>query len=410
MKSILRRGWLLAAIAFFSGLGCVHLHNAADSRQAAAAVQQFQAFQTNAGGVYGVMLANHQKAELAMSARLTAAVDQDFQARAGGVTSKTWGRIQDELATVMEALPGASNAVTSEFTRFVGQITGARAALKSDTEAAAALEAEREAAETTALQWQARWIFFRGALETFTSAGGTALLDRRSLDQARREIERRPVGNSTVGEILKSDLANLEKLRVAGLPNAYTLDLFDPAAAPGLKVQLLGLGEDLARAGIARTKITIDYLNAVTNLFSNWKQALGLQAKHLRLAQNPLRSLLTADPALAEIRVLATLEHFRSQSRQTQLEVCGQVLEWYSVAVSLDRAAIDELSRRPASLEHEHSIRISRINASEREALLARGLQSLERYHSGGITPEQIANLLQAAEAAGLGVIGARLH
>ncbi len=410
MKSILPTGWLLPAIAVLSGWGCVHLHNAAENRQATAAVQHFQQFQTNSGGVYGVMLANHQKAELAMSARLTAAAEQDFQARAGGVTSKTWGRIRDELARAMETLPGASNTVASEFTRFVGQITGARAALKSDTEALTALQAERAAAENAALQWQARWIFFRGALETFASASGNHLPDRRSLDQARRDIERRPVGDSTVGEILKGDLANLEKLRVAGLVNAYTLDLFDPTAAPGLKVQMLGLGEDLARAGIARAKTTIEYLNSVTNLFSNWNQALGLQAKHLQLAQNPLGSLLTADPGLVETRVLATLERFRSQNCLTQLEVCGQALEWYAVALSFDRAAIDELSRKPASLEHEHSIRISRINASEREALLARGLQSLERYHSGGITPEQIANLLQAAEAAGIGVIGARLH
>lgn len=408
MKSIVHTSWLLSVITLLSG--CVHLHNEGDARQAAAAAQQFRQFQTNAGGVYGVMLANHQRAELAVSARIAAAADQDFQARAGGVTSKTWGRIRDELQKATEALQGASNTVAGEFTRFVGQISGTRAALTSDKEAAAALKAEREAAEKAALQWQARWVFFRGALEIFAFSGGTNSMDRRFLDEARRDIEHRAVGNTTVGEILKAGIADLERLRVSGLMKAYTLDLFDPAAAPGLKVQLLGLGEDLARAGIERSKVRLDYLNSVSNVFSGWNQALELQANHLKLSQNPLHTLLSSHAALADTRVLTTLEQFRAQPRPTDLEVCGQTLEWYTVALSLDPAAINEFARRPASLEHEYSIQISRINAIEREALLARGLQSLERYHSGGITPEQIANLLQAAEAAGVGVIGARIR
>lgn len=408
MKSKVHTSWLLSVITLLAG--CVHLHNEGDARQAATAAQQFRQFQTNAGGVYGVMLANHQRAELAVSARITAAADQDFQARAGGVTSKTWGRIRDDLQKATEALQGASNTVAGEFTRFVGQISGARAALKSDKEAATALKAEREAAEKAVLQWQARWVFFRGALEVFAFSGGTHSMDRHFLDEARRDIEHRAVGNTTVGEILKADLADLERLRVSGLMKAYTLDLFDPAAAPGLKVQLLGLGEDLARAGIERSKVRLDYLNSVSNVFSGWNQALELQANHLKLSQNPLHTLLSSDAALADTRVLATLEQFRAQRRPIDLEICGQTLEWYTVALSLDSAAINEFDRKPASLEHEYSIRISRINASEREALLARGLQSLERYHAGGITPEQIANLLQAAEAAGVGVIGARIR
>jgi hypothetical protein len=63
-----------------------------------------------------------------------------------------------------------------------------------------------------------------------------------------------------------------------------------------------------------------------------------------------------------------------------------------------------------ARTDHEYSITISSINDQEYQALIQNGLAGLVAYHDGGLTSQDVANLINFAQAIGVGVIAGRVY
>ena len=84
-----------------------------------------------------------------------------------------------------------------------------------------------------------------------------------------------------------------------------------------------------------------------------------------------------------------------------------QVVAVYVIdyTVVLDRLQLTE--ERLARRAHSYSIQVSSINAKERETLIGLGIQSLGTYQQNGVTPDEIANLIRAAQTAALSFVAA---
>lgn len=408
--------WLLALL---SQTGCVYLHNDGPAKQAESVLSQYRGFQTNSGGVFGVMLENHAKVQQAFAERQAAAAELKFKAYASSVPNMTWN---DLMADVTNSL--ATNALTAvrlsnDFAVAVQTQLQASNELKTADAALTELTKQRKAAETERDQWQARYELFQGLLEFYTGqTNDLAKLDKTALEQLKKQaLERKVTGTTnTVGELLSDDLKQLEKVRLGGLATSYTVDLLDPKKAPGIKVQMLSLGEDLAQARKDRVQLDLNRFDALERAWNDEQAALKFQNEHLRKARDGITSRTSArDGKLATVSaadtITASLETIRQGTnavaeREATLQSCSRILIYYLMAVTEDESTIREIETKPSAIGHEYAIRLAQVNAGEREAFILRGLESLNRYHQGGITSEEIANLLRAAQAAGIGVIG----
>jgi hypothetical protein len=106
--------------------------------------------------------------------------------------------------------------------------------------------------------------------------------------------------------------------------------------------------------------------------------------------------------------VFNTLKRLRGHTgKDLIIRPCFYALAYYALVQNLDEATILEWETRPAILSSEYSIRLAAINAREREALIARGLQGLNTYFEGGLKPETIGNFLRAAQAVALAFVAA---
>lgn len=95
---------------------------------------------------------------------------------------------------------------------------------------------------------------------------------------------------------------------------------------------------------------------------------------------------------------------------EDDLKKAARILATYGAVMTLDDAAYNEAIVKEASLEHEYLIKLSAANAAEHEALIERGLQGIETYHNGGLTSEDVANFIRAAQAIATAVIAGGVY
>ncbi len=399
--------FLLALLLLESGC---YLHNDARAKQAESVLTQYRGFQTNSGSVFGIMLENHAKVQQSLAARQAQDADLKFKAYLSGLPSMRWSDIKTEVEGLQQKGAQKKTDLESKFAKAVAEQVAAKGQLKTAQEAQKELQDRLKMAQEEQDQWRAREELFKGLLQFYTGhASNFARADKTLLRDANKVILGRKIGTKTVGALLSPDLKKLEHFDIAGAARPYTLDFFDPRKAPGLKVQLLNLGADLAVARVARVQLDINRLKALNDCWTREKEALALQDIHLKKALQPINGYL-ANAAYKDEVVgvqVAAFQKAADAPARAELERSGRGFIYYLLAATYDESAIRELETQPSAIAHEYAIRLSKINEQEREALLLRGLESLNAYHQGGITSEEIANLIRTAEAAGVGVIGA---
>lgn len=82
-------------------------------------------------------------------------------------------------------------------------------------------------------------------------------------------------------------------------------------------------------------------------------------------------------------------------------------LRRYATAEWLVRYQESMLPVRLRRLEHQQSISVSQRNDEARQAVIASGVDALAAYHKGGVTEEDIANLVRLAQSIALFIIAA---
>ena len=89
-----------------------------------------------------------------------------------------------------------------------------------------------------------------------------------------------------------------------------------------------------------------------------------------------------------------------------------EIVGYFAVVRRADSARLDEILMN-LELDHikqDQSIRLSAINAAEREAIIGRQLDAMRVYYEGGLTPEQIGNILGLAQVAAQGIIAGKVN
>jgi hypothetical protein len=357
------------------------------------------------------MLENYAKVQQALAERQAAAAEIKFKAYVAAVPALTWTDIKADINDLKAANKLRTAQLESNFLNAVTNQLATKAQLKDAKEALAEIDKQKKDAEVEQDQWKAREELFKGFLQFYTEhSGDFSKPDKDLLKQANQEILGRkiPGKTNTVGSLLSDDLKNLEHFDIAAATKPYTLDFFDPRKAPGIKVQLLSLGEDLAKARIKRLQLDLTWLDSLKASWTNQQDALKLQNSHVTKAMNDMGSYLDSPNVIG-----SNMEQFRAASAtnaataRAELMSSSRGLIYFLLAITYDESLVRELETHPSNLGHEHAIRLNQINEQEREVFVLRGLESLNAYHQGGIRPDEVANLLRAAEAAGIGVIGA---
>lgn len=388
--------------------GCIYLHNDARAKQSESVLAQYRGFQTNSGSVFGLMLENHAKVQQGLAERQAADAEIKFRAYASGLPSMRLSDLKDELEGLQKTSLTRRADLEVGFAAAVKQQVAAKIDLKTLSEALKELQTQIKAAENEHDQWMAREELFKGILQFYTDqTTNFSKADQALLKKANDEILGRKIGNKTIADLLSPDLKNLEDFKIAAGTGPYTINFFDPRKAPGLKIQLLSLGADLAAARLKRVKLDISRLTTLNGSWQKQQAALNLQEKHLGKALESINNYLAANKDGVVSVEVALLQKAASDNAKASLSIFGRGFTYYLLAVTYDESAIRELETQPSAIAHEYAIRLNQINEQEREAFVLRGLESLNLYHQGGITSEQVANLLGAAQAAGIGVIGA---
>jgi hypothetical protein len=104
---------------------------------------------------------------------------------------------------------------------------------------------------------------------------------------------------------------------------------------------------------------------------------------------------------------LKSLNAFSERGENKDVDDTAFLLKEYVLDRTVRREHLMATSQQLAVIEHQYSIQESAENAKRHEALIARGLEGVQSYEQAGITPDQIANLIRAAQAAELSFIAA---
>ncbi len=411
----------LIMLAFLSLLflfpGCTYLHNPQKATLAKETADEFKKVQDASPKLYTSMQQNLQKTELQASqvhAEVSKLRELNF---ANEVHHLTWKKIKTDLEAEKIQQDQRKEKIAADVKNLLEKmaVKGPKAAdakewlEKAKKRLQQAIEAENK--------WQARQVLFRNSIQFMAKVAASK--DKKSVQGLYEEGKKDILGQeitikvmkddgqitvepSTVGKVLTKDLAAVENLNLGEVLRNYTFGNVDPQKAPGLTATILSLGMDLAKTQLNRAELEVNYLGTLIEYLKEELKnsgyvelALNLLTKHLSKENN----FVLTDT------VLTTLNKMRHQEQATINAL--RVLSYYGVAVTLERSSREELQTKPAILDHEYSIKLSAINASEHEALISRGLQGLSTYYEGGVKPEMIANLLRAAQSVALAVIGA---
>lgn len=185
--------------------------------------------------------------------------------------------------------------------------------------------------------------------------------------------------------------------------NGKQLDGIAEIAPPGITLQIISLGADLAKAQLDRAEAIKKRLDEEMVLFSRREKEIDESIYWMDQAITRLGS--TGFKHQLNKTVLDSIEH---SIRKKPSNTYPLILKLQTFVLAEDLFTIsnkDSFEIAKESLRHYYKIKDSAISAREHEVLIQRGLETLVTYHSGGITQEEINSILQATQAVALGVI-----
>jgi hypothetical protein len=422
---------VLVPLALFSvGCGRIYLHSPKSQATAESALKDFQSFREKSGNPYSAMLKNLEKANVATADAQSGAAERRATGYALGLPYKEWGELKTELDNELRAVEKADGSAAAKITELVKDL-GQAQDTQGDAQQKLKVAKKALAAQFNKNQrWVAQQALFKHAIQKIAeqSTREKSELTPKDMTGSVREIldvevsvlEQSATGDvkvvtKKIGTVLHGSLPPEWK----GLPEAVRAlagIALDPASSPGIAVTILGLAVDLADAEFRRAQIRVAILERKARVLGGLTRNLADSKRLLGQAIGDLSALPPGE------RVLASIEARRrptSPPPGTPVTSPEQAIVGLAARLEvLARAALPStilaserlrLEVELAAIDHEYSIRLSAVNAQAHEALIGRGLEGLAAYHRGGITPQEIANLIHAAQAVAVGVIAGGL-
>lgn len=406
-------------------VGCVHLHSDQDAKLAKDTAAKFDEYRKPGNSLYDTMLANQRQVVSRNNEFRAQLIQLRTNAFLNQLHTLNWQNIQNGLTKAKANQEAANAKVTADLKELLKQQGVA------ETEVGDAKKVLAKARELVAkaseeeLRWKARKLLLQSAIVLIVEKGK---LDSESFEAIKNRVlnEEIPGEKGKDGKPMKlkdvvgKDTVNLDQKSLTEVLKGYTFQVFDPSAQPGVTVTILSLSSDLAEAQLRRAKAEKDYLGQqVKFLTPAVKRADAIDEALTRLQESfdePIQRF-KFDPSSTPLRTINLYQkpftaHDDEARRANAIRVSLAIVAAYAISQTLDDPGVNslDLGARLAALNHEHSIRTSAVNAAEQEALVGRGLQALAIYHEGGITSEEIGNLIRAAQTAALAWIGAGVN
>ncbi len=197
---------------------------------------------------------------------------------------------------------------------------------------------------------------------------------------------------TTVGDVLITDAK-----QVVESPSSVMTALPD---APGVDLEIVNLGLGLLKLKQAAAQAQLAQSRAVRNVLVQADAELATAQK-----------LLTGNPVIAENTVVT--DQIRQDIQDKDLEqVSADLIEVRKEAVAegIVQRVATFLPLSVARLSHLKSITDSQINDQQYQVVVHSGINGLVAYHEGGLTSQEIANVISFAQAVGVGVLAGRVH
>jgi hypothetical protein len=361
------------------------------------------------------MITNLGKVAAATRERQQASTESTIRAVAHELPTLTWARIESQLTECKQYSATYNKEIVAALESENKELLDAEAVVKKLDASTKETRKALMAAMDDAAKWQARQILFRESLvlvaenartntsltdEVLVNAAKDILNQEMTVTTLNTDGEIVPT-QTTVGKQLKGSVSNLKALDLGTLLREYTIDIADPKSAPGLTVVILSLADDLARIEKQRAKLEVKHLSARLALL----QAAPETDRSCQAAWQIVHDRTAEGDFKPNAKPVHTINVLKGREDERPLQDAFNVLAHYSIARVLNTARRDDLRARLAILEHEYAIREAQVNAEERAAVVSRGLEGLVAYHGGGLTAEDVANFLRAAQTAALGAV-----
>ncbi len=360
------------------------------------------------------MLANQQKLENAFDEDFERQSSLHAQALAIAVPDYKWPYIRNRLASFKDA----DAAIRAEFQSGLNsiliedqvisskQLDLAQAKKSVDDSIAEAVDKQNKL--------QVNRVLFSEALKAATSASGNKDVAS-SLKAQATNILNAPVTlntytagkfgttNSTVGEQLKPELSAIKNGNLIPILKEHTIGQFDPASQPGLSIVILSVAKSMVQSESDRLQLRVQYLADLQRIISD-----ALSQESEEPIQNTLTTLdQVAQGVPAETTVTQSINRFAKAGDENRVKDSLQVVAVYVIDYTVVLDELQLTQERLARRAHSYSIQESSINAKERQTLIGLGIQSLGTYQQNGVTPDEIANLMRAAQTAALSFVAA---
>jgi hypothetical protein len=376
---------------------------------------EFAKVQESSTSLYPAMIKNLQTTQRRFAELRAEAAKNKEMSFINWVHLLTWEEITADLKKAEEEESQRFEVVKNEVEKFFKELGETKPQVQNAEEALKKAKSLLESAIQNENLWMARDEFFRRTIAFICQkvAAQDQKLDvpATTIEFKEKVLDKKDVKEKYLkdGEVATRDNSLTEILKISDISEQTNwrdllqrfIPRFDPGTAPGISVVMLSLARDLAQAELDKARLKVSYLNGMVAALQE-----DITTAYIKAALSNIKD--AEESLLPRETVFDTLTRLRGQTeRDLTIRPCLFALAYYAVVQNLDEATILEWETRPAILSSEYSIRLAAINAREREALIARGLQGLNTYFEGGLKPETIGNFLRAAQAVALAFVAA---
>lgn len=414
---------------------CTHIHNPGNAELATSTLQTFKEATAGDHNIFITMLKNREAATRSADVLHAELAKVRVETEAVALPLKSWGEIKQAVDAGVSRYKNQKEKLDNKYIELCKQLEKGTGEVEGATEAKKRVISALEQAIDQENLWYARQTLFLKALKLRFPADeaddGSDLESKTkkrknsieeilkqeievsvyNKDQGKIQTEKRKLGT-----ILESDLNRAKERKVAELLKAYTRNMFSADSAPGLNALILSVSADQADVELRRAQVEVWRIKQHMNHIERFGRFVDQKIDVLSLTQRALQADFTTQQpekytlqADQKVRQTFTKARSKTDDDEVGLITAYQVLMQYLVNLKLDEARYERFSVEPDRIDHEYSIRLSALNAEEREILIQSGLTGLKLFHDGGLRPEQVANILRGLQALALAFIGSQL-
>jgi hypothetical protein len=210
--------------------------------------------------------------------------------------------------------------------------------------------------------------------------------------------------SSTVSEFVGANFTTVSDQALKGeVPNAFQ-------DAPGVDLAIANLALDLSQLEQKRAQMRLAQDRTLLELLQKTWNQLAIAERLLKSADDGYTFSDNGKAVYNEILTAAQKKSSTELGRQDEVAKLLLCFREEAIAESivsrlgaLTPLAIDRMI-------HINGIADAEINDQEYQSLITSGLVGLVSYHDGGLTAQDVANVINFAQAVGVGVIAGRIH